>query len=198
MKFKKVFNLIILLVLICSCSNLQKEKKFILKNNIVFLKTELNSDSKIGMYDFFKNVTSLSENEKIELIEELLKYKGNNRVSKPFILCYNKNLSQMYLGNIKNTTVEIEALLFINQLYFDNPFYYSPYPIIIDSNQKAINNNQKAMDSVYNSYIKWFEIIKKKGINKAKRENILPLLNTDYKWIYGIDVSPISKLQFKI
>ncbi|GGG37278.1 hypothetical protein GCM10011344_42600 [Dokdonia pacifica] len=151
-------------------------------------------------YNFYNSVIDFSEQEKLDMIGELLSYKGNKKTASFHITSSNRNLSQLYIGDVKSYSVEIQALLMINEIYFTNPFYYSPFPILISSHSdKEINNEKESILDVYSQYEKWYKRIRKKGFVKSKRQKIIPLdRKSKYMWMYGVLVDPNSKLQFKL
>ncbi|MEO1655273.1 MAG: hypothetical protein AAFU64_17140, partial [Bacteroidota bacterium] len=163
--------------------------------HITFTLSKAGDDADI--YSFFKLIKGTPLIDKEEMISELINYKGDERTS-DFIINYNKNLSQFYMGKRRKTTVEIQALFLINQLYFDNPYYYSPYQILIDQEGNEIFGSREKINEVFNCYANWFSKIKKMGMGKIKALNIRPLDNSPYRWMYGLNVSPLQPLQFDI
>ena len=194
-------RLFFIFILVC-CQACQKSspkwfkvEDFGISYRVVLSKLKNKSDPDI--YAFFKVTKNYSPTEKQEMISELLRYRGDKRKS-DFIVNHNRNLSKFYLGYRKRTTIEIQALFLINQIYFDNPFYYSPYEMLVDKDKREILGDQNALSSVYSYYSKWYKKVKKLGLNEAKKQNIKPLDESPYQWMYGIDVSPRQALQFKI
>lgn len=194
MRFLNFSKITFLAIMFFGCNSPQEPQEFIIKNNMIILKSLVNSN-KIGQFDFYKKIQESSDEEKLIMIKELIHFERDTSLSKPFISCYNKNLSQLYQGNVKGTTIEIEALFMINQIYFKNPFYFSPYPIIVDNSGKEVNNSASEMKNVFQEYKSWLNKVEKMGIVEAQKKNIVPLSNGNYKWIYGINVSPLSPSQ---
>ena len=119
----------------------------------------------------------------INLIGDLLSFEGDTCICVLPIRCYNPKLSQVYMGNLKDYSIQVEALFLINQLYFDKPFYYSPYPIL----KNKESNKEESIDGelikmAYKAYKQWFEKVKAVGFKEAKRQNIDPLGGYPLKW----------------
>jgi len=195
MKF--LFSTLIVLYVSFIGNDTQKKKWFEIRGTSIIFIEQIN-DTNLSQYSFFTKSKTFSSSEKLEMIEELLSFEGDKRISKPFISNYNKNLSQFYHGKSKNTTVEIEALMLINQLYFDNPFYYSLYAVIINKYGNEISRKKSGMKKVYCAYKNWFNKVKEIGFDKAREEKLRPFSKSKFKWIHGIDVDPLSPLQFEL
>lgn len=151
------------------------------------------------LYEFYDRAKAMNEMEKVHLIEELLSFERDTRTCSHSIVNYNKNLSQFYEGPTQRITIQVQALFLVNQVYFDNPFYYSPYSILISgSNELDVTNEQPHLDAVYKAYKSWFDYIKRNGIAAAKSKKMRPLDNTNYRWMHGIDIDPGQALQFDI
>ncbi len=150
-------------------------------------------------YSFFKDVKQLDSKKKEQLIKELLLYKNDSTRIAGTVVSYNKNLSQFYLGSLSSVKVQIDALFKINQVYFDNPFYYSPFAILIDTlTKKEINSDQNAIAEVYSYYEAFFKRVRRQGFQNMKSNGLVPLTGSKFRWLYGIDVSPLMKMSFEI
>ena len=190
-----------ILLMSFSCSS-HKKNWFKVKNfgsvNIILLEENTDFVSE-DIYDFYKEVRKYPEESKIAMIRELLSFKEDKRNATNFVVNYNKNLSQFYKGDVKNVSIKTEALFLINQIYFDNPFYYSPIPVLINKqSKKEIVNDTEIMNNIYQSYLDWFNKIEKLGFEEAKEKDLKPLDDSSYMWIYGIDIKSNSPLMFEI
>jgi hypothetical protein len=77
-------------------------------------------------------------------------------------------------------TVEVAALYYITYLYDQD---WSHWAIKIVDKKKERNEPEK-VKSAYKAYRKWYEQVKKLGINEARKANLTPLDGTDLCW-YG-------------
>jgi len=74
-------------------------------------------------------------------------------------------------------------LFLINQLFFDEPFNYSPYPLLYDrENNVFASTNEKIISLAYRSYKKWYNKVKRIGLKKAKSEDLNPLKSVSFEW----------------
>jgi len=183
--------LIVSLFIIFSCVTNSQKKYF----NSVQSKNILNNDDNLYYQIKLKKNSELtypfsfsnySEKEKIEMISELLSYEGDERICIYPISNYNSKLSQFYKGNKKKYSLQLEALFIINQIFFEPPFDYSPYPILsnIDyKNEETIKG--ELIYKAYNEYKKWFNRLKKNGIKKSLEIKDYPLNDKEVTWMYG-------------
>jgi hypothetical protein len=49
--------------------------------------------------------------------------------------------------------------------------------------EKIDTINQNAINDLENSYNKWFQLVKEKGLEKTRKENITPISFSKYKWV---------------
>jgi hypothetical protein len=125
----------------------------------------------------------MSDKDTLAMIGELLKFEGDKRVCYLRISNYNLLSSQLYMGGLTKYSLQVEALFLINQLYFEKPFNYSPYPLLFDKIHNTYASiNEVSVYSAYKAYKIWYEKIKKLGLKRAKKENIDPLKDTWIRW----------------
>lgn len=118
----------------------------------------------------------------IKLISDLLEFEGDKRLSGFPIRCYNPLWSQIYGGDSERYSIQLMALFMINQLYFEDPFNYSPYPIIVsaDGKQEATIDGE-LLKEAYKCYREWFGMVKKLGLQNAREMNLEPMKG-EVKW----------------
>lgn len=134
-------------------------------------------------YDF---LYTADYNKKIQLIKELFSYASDSSVSCIPVKCYSPAIYKKYGNNFSKETLSIQimALYHVNLICFAQyaVFMYSPYPILYDTiDKRIINNDQKKIKEVFTIYIKWLDDNLKNGFT----DFTFPLFNSRYKWIYG-------------
>jgi hypothetical protein len=119
----------------------------------------------------------------IKAIGELLALEGDTRMCALRIKCYNPVKSQIYMGDSKNYSIQVEALFIINQLILDHPFFYASHPILISrgSNAEATMSG-RLIQEAYKAYRNWYKVVKKKGIKEVRETKIMPLDGTGISW----------------
>jgi hypothetical protein len=182
-------NLVTILIFIMiSCHRQDYQKKFIAEKIQCKISDSLNEGYKIVFKDdiikcaynplVFK---SYSDKEKIAMIQELLLFQGDTNRCVLRIAGYNPLKSQIYAGNNRNYTLQMEALFIINQIYFKDPFKYSSYPIIYNKKtKKYLVGNEIEMQNVYKLYLNWFKKIKNIEIDNF--QSLTPLDGSEYEW----------------
>ncbi|ANQ48227.1 hypothetical protein MY04_0845 [Flammeovirga sp. MY04] len=126
----------------------------------------------------------------LKLIEDLLKFQGDTSICVLPISCYDPKSSHIYMGQLKDYSIQVEALFIINQLYFNKSFsLYSPYPFVtnIETNKEASISGE-IIDMAYEAYRQWYHKIKKIGLREARKQNIKPLDGYPLKWYYGLNI----------
>lgn len=132
------------------------------------------------------DVSNFSEEQKLQMIAELLNFKDDKRLCIYPVSNYNPKLSQIYNGTEKDYSLQVEALFLINQIFFEKPFYYSPMPVLVNSEnsiEEAING--KNISDAYLAYESWYQDVKKSGFERAKKDKNYPLSKIGISWIYG-------------
>lgn len=184
-------SLSISLILIVTFSCIKNEKFFFLKkvDNIEY-KNSLSIDTSISAYKIcllseeYPVIDGYPDNQfskfntyqKLKMIEELLEYKGDIRICSVAPMCYNgKYAKGTEVSNIKYYSIQVEALFLINQIYFNDPFEYSPYPILIENNGKLEAIDGKIVSMTYQCYEEWAKQIKKMGIENANTQKLVPI-----------------------
>jgi hypothetical protein len=119
----------------------------------------------------------------VKAIGDLLKFKGDTRLCVFSITNYNPARSQIYLGEHKNYSIQVEALFIINQLIYDKPFNYASYPVLVDvktgENYSLLG---KAIGNAFKAYRQWYRKIHRHGIEYARKGRIMPLDNSKARW----------------
>jgi hypothetical protein len=117
-----------------------------------------------------------SEKDTIAMINELLKMEGDKRPCVLPVICYNDARSQIFMGETKQYSLQVEALFIINQLYFSHPFNYSPFPALFDKKDESIlTMDEKGIAEAYAQYRQWFSQIKAIGLSAAREGKLYPL-----------------------
>lgn len=119
---------------------------------------------------------------KLKMIENLLRYEGDSTSCSLRIKCYEPKISQLFYSSDSTYSIQMEALFIINQLFFDQPFIYSPYPILKDvSSGNLSTTNNEIIHNAYKEYRQWFDKIKEIGISNAQKQKLEPL-NSLIRW----------------
>jgi hypothetical protein len=153
--------------------------------NKVYYKISLKGNKDLLLYPI--NVSDYSEKEKLQMIKELLSFKDDYRICSNPVTNYNSKLSQIYRGKSKDYSIQLEALFLINQIFFNNPFNYSPMPVLVDRETKKEETIKgQVIEEAYRNYKKWFKNVSEIGFEKAKKEKIYPLTDSKVSWLYSI------------
>jgi hypothetical protein len=119
----------------------------------------------------------------LSLIQELLHFEGDTDLCVLDIRCYNPSISQVYYGEEKNYSIQVEALFIINQFYFKEPFFFSPYPIIMSTSNYSMESIKgENIELAYKAYKQWFNKLKEIGIKKARIQNLRPFDGYPLEW----------------
>ncbi|MGY6648893.1 hypothetical protein [Wenyingzhuangia sp. IMCC45574] len=154
-------------------------------NNQIYYKISQKGNQELLLYPI--NTSTYSDEEKLQMIEELLSFKDDYRICSNAISNYNPKLSKIYRGKAKDYSIQLEALFLINQIFFDTPFNYSPIPVLIDRETKKEETIKgQIIEKAYQNYEKWFENIRKIGFDKARKEKVYPLSKSKISWLYSI------------
>ncbi|SEO38071.1 hypothetical protein SAMN05428947_102166 [Mucilaginibacter sp. OK283] len=133
-------------------------------------------------YPIKMGIDIYSEKDTIAMISELLKIEGDKRPCILPVICYNSLRSEIFMGETKQYSLQVEALFIINQLYFSHPFNYSPFPALFDERDESIlTMNEKGIAKAYAQYRQWFAEIKTVGLSVARERKIYPL-NGSIRW----------------
>ena len=151
-----------------------------------FYKIVFNGDtSDIAISNYSKMIENIKNSgiDRALLINELLKFKSDKRICCVPIRNYNPALSQTFNEKIKHYSIQIEALFIINQLYFEKPYNYSPYPVLYNPLfKKIIAVKGLAIRKMFTRYEEWFEEIKKTGFEEALSKHKEPRQNKRLHW----------------
>ncbi len=119
----------------------------------------------------------------VAAIGELLEFEGDERICALPIRNYNPRLSTMYVGEEKKYSIQLEALFLINQLIMDDPFSYSPFPILINTVTGEVQTRSgKTIATAFHEYKKWYEIILKNSSQLKGKVAKLPLTDSNVRW----------------
>jgi hypothetical protein len=188
-KIMKNIMLIFILVILISCDRndekyfeiIEQERSTSVSIDDKYYKIRLvGSANELPEYPIY--VSEYDEEEKIEMINELLKLKNDERLCVLGVSNYSPIVSQLYLKNERDYSLQLEALFLINQIFFDKPFEYSPIPILINGDNKEETINGETIEKAYQSYIEWFNEIKVKGIEYALKNKNYPLKGSGINW----------------
>lgn len=129
---------------------------------------------------------SSSDYQKIDLIQKLLMYSNDTSNSCINLKCYSTKAFKKYGNEFSSykLNIQVMALYHINLICFAqfSVFKYSPYPILYDTiENKIINNDFEKMKEVFQIYKNWFEENKESEFKNFS----FPLFNSRYKWIHG-------------
>jgi hypothetical protein len=119
----------------------------------------------------------------LKAIEELLKFEGDERLCVLEVSKYNPRTSNYWFEKNKDYSLQLEALYLINQIAMEEPFTYSPIPALKDqtTGEKATLGGE-IISRAFKSYKKWFEVVKKQGLQKTLSEHYQPLDNSGISW----------------
>lgn len=123
---------------------------------------------------------------RVGVIKKLLEYRDDTTISCIPVKCYSIGIYEKYGNEFSAVplTIQVMALYHINLISFAqfSVFRHSPYPILYDTiDKKIINNDPDKIREVFNIYEIWFAQNEKTNF----RNYSFPLLNTRYKWMYG-------------
>ncbi|MDJ1505657.1 hypothetical protein [Xanthocytophaga agilis] len=124
-----------------------------------------------------------SESQKLQMIEELLNYQNDKSLSALPVQCYNPKISKVYTGVVTEYSLQVEALFLINQIYFEDPYIYSPFPLLLDKNTNTLNE-EKTIQTAFKSYRIWYNKIRSIGIVASREQHIAPL-DKNIVWYSG-------------
>lgn len=153
------------------------------KDKMAYKITAYNDSSDAAIMSSRIRINNLDNIDTLSLIYDLLSFEGDISICALPIMCYNPHNSDIYMGNSRCYSIQLEALFMINQLYLDEPFYYSPYPVIMDiQSGKDETIDGVLVEKAFKAYKEWFEEIKELGLNAARKENLRPFDNTNLIW----------------
>ena len=107
----------------------------------------------------------------LQAIECLLDCEGNKDVAKFWGATRNTTS-----GGITTCSVEVAALYYVSYLYYQD-WAHAGAVTLIDANGKE--NTPEAIKKAYMSYRKWFDEVKKVGIEMAREMKLDPLCYAD-------------------
>ncbi len=197
METKSMKNIISIfsIIIIFSCNSqennyfevIQKDRYITQENSTqtnVYYGINFKGKNKLLVYPL--STLDYNEEEKLKMIKELLKFEGDNRKCNIPVSNYNSKLSQIHMGSNKDYSVQLEALFLINQIFFDEPFVYSPIPILINNktNKEQVIEGE-IIEKAYKEYEKWLYKVEGIGFESAFKKEIYPLKGSDISWMYG-------------
>ena len=118
------------------------------------------------------------------LIQDLLTFEGNAKLVAVEIHNYNPLSSQFYMGKQRRYSIQLEALFLINQLYFDDPFNYSPFPLLVNKDGVIESIDGKTLEDAYKAYNNWFKEVEKVGLKSARKSGLTPLSDSNVQWYF--------------
>ena len=93
--------------------------------------------------------TKISRNiDTLALIEELLKFKGDTRLTTLDVMQYNWHSCGFYTGKKDKVSVQVQALFIINTFLIPGrPFFYGGYPLLYDTKFTQKREDSKFLNS---------------------------------------------------
>ena len=126
---------------------------------------------------------NLTYKQKLSLIESLLKFKDDTDYCAIKIKSFEPKLSSVYPLKSQKYSIQLEALYLINIIYFEDPFKYSPYPILCDKSKQVYETiDGELIKLAYKFYEDWFTSLKKEEGTDSKFHVPLPV-NGDVFWL---------------
>jgi hypothetical protein len=122
--------------------------------------------------------------DRLEIIDNLLRLRGDTRLCGVPMMSYNPSKSSLREFETRRYSIQLEALFFINMIYFENNFpFYSDVPCVSSldgSKQETLEG--ELINEAFDCYESWFQKVKRMGWEKAKHETLQPLNGCDVKW----------------
>ncbi|WP_461788834.1 hypothetical protein [Pedobacter sp.] len=148
-------------------------------------------------YQYDKTFSEYSNDEKIEILEELLSFEGDTSICAKEVCNYGSKFYKRPLT--KFYTTQIDALYLFTVLtvasYSPN---YCPFPVLYDNQTgEEINNDQKKISKIFEIYRKWLKENKSKGFvnyNVPLRDKRFEWFSTQKNFNYYKDEFKIAKL----
>lgn len=156
-----------------------------------------NIDLLLCGYQFDRTFSDYTNEEKVEILEELLSFEGDTSMCARVVCNYGSKLFKR--PKTKTYTTQIDALYLFTVLttssYSPN---YCPFPVLYDNlTKEEINNDQKKIKKVFKIYRKWFNDNKKTGFvnyNVPLRDKCFEWFSTQKDLKYYEDDFKIAKL----
>lgn len=122
-----------------------------------------------------RNREELTDEEVLTVIECLLKQKGNK--SAHWGVTLRNDVSQTF----GPSPVEVVALFYASYLFQENKEFASAMVLHYDGSDEKFNT-PRAVRIAHKAYRKWFEKIKKIGLEEARKQKLDPLEGTGVSW----------------
>lgn len=112
--------------------------------------------------------------QRIEILQELLKFQGDTSKSAKLYKIKTPDLSRIY---IEPFTIQIETLYTFSRMFLK--MYPDFYPKLTDKNEAVnLNSSQPIIDEVYEIYRQWL----KDAVKNDFRDLTLPMSGSKYQW----------------
>ena len=134
-------------------------------------------DSKVELPENLKSPDESNSQQIINGIGCLLRLQGKTGKSKYFGATLRNRVSQTFAS----PTIEVAALYYISILYYQSPDSFTDAIALRRDDTEKISD-RKAVRKAFKYYRKWFEQVKKVGIEKARELNLEPLKDRDVDW----------------
>lgn len=148
-------------------------------------------------YELDKVFSGYSNQEKVELLEELLSFEGDTSICAKTTCNYGSKLFVRPQTIIYTTQIDALYLFTILTVSSYSP-NYCPFPVLFDNKTgKEINGDQDKIKEVFRIYRKWFEYNKKNGFvdyNVPLRDKRFEWFSTQKRFHYYDDDFKIPKL----
>lgn len=138
-------------------------------------------DSKLGfiVYPPYSKKSFTAE-DKIKMIDELLKYKGDTRKCIKKVKC---SEGSSYNGKMQSYSIQLEALYIINTLYFTDHTKFSPCPVLVDdATKEEATSEGEIINKAYAAYEAWFEKVKADGFGATLDSGAKPWDGSGVSW----------------
>lgn len=117
-------------------------------------------------------------------IKNLLQLRGDTRLCGVPMRGYNFSKGSVYEFKVRRYSIQVEALFFINMIYFGNDFpFYSDTPCLSsleDDRQQTVDGD--LIDEAFDCYERWFQKVEKMDWNKATETKLDPLEGCQVRW----------------
>jgi hypothetical protein len=145
-------------------------------------------------YQYDRTFSDYSNNEKIEILEELLSFEGDTSICAKEVCNYGSKSFKRPITKIYTTQIDALYLFTILTVSSYSP-NYCPFPVLYDNKTgKEINNDQKKISKVFKIYRNWLKENKRKGFVNYN----VPLRNSRFEWFSTQKDFKYDKDDFKI
>jgi hypothetical protein len=190
---KRKMILLILVSALCACDNddvatRDKTVEVVKLDSTPYSYKIVGTDRTLFPTDFGYQVhlaKELSSEIKMFMIEDLLSFGDDERICAIRGMSYNpKYAAGLTPATTDRYSIQVEALFIINILFCNEPFEYSPTPILGGRGDEFSSINGVHVEEAYIQYRKWFELVSEMGYEAAQDAEIMPLDNSSAYWYH--------------